>query len=324
MKNYYTISIPKPCHEDWNQMTPKEKGKFCNACSKTVIDFTKMETFEIQDFINENKNTLICGHFKQTQLDGINLRIPTQILIKPQNFHRIFLLALLITMGISILNCTNVNGNQQKIDSIEIQNDKNNAIIDVTLGLPILNEIDSIPAKTCNNNLGEAIKIESTIEGELDFTTVGDIVIVENPPIEIDSVEVNNPTWCPSPESEFDEEIIMGFISVETPPQFKGTPPNLSIQEKREYFSNQITKIISENFNTSVCLDLKGRQKIYTQFKIDNTGNIIDIKIRAPHPKLEEEAKRVIQLLPQFIPATQRDKPISVVYSLPIVFQTEE
>tara|TARA_R110002050_G_scaffold57866_7_gene130222 strand:+ start:6124 stop:6330 length:207 start_codon:yes stop_codon:yes gene_type:complete len=66
------------------------------------------------------------------------------------------------------------------------------------------------------------------------------------------------------------------------------------------------------------------KQKINTQFKIDKNGNVIDIKTRAPHPLLEKEAKRVLNLLPQFTPARQRDKPIAVVYNLPIVFQIEE
>ena len=61
-----------------------------------------------------------------------------------------------------------------------------------------------------------------------------------------------------------------------------------------------------------------------TKFKIDKQGNVIDIKTRAPHPALEKEAKRVIQLLPQFIPAKQNGKPIKVVYTLPIIFQVEE
>ena len=98
MKNYYSISIPKPCHEDWSIMTPKEKGRFCDSCAKTVIDFTKMNSLEIQDFINENKSNRICGHFKQTQLDSININVPSHI-IEQQSFHKLFLLVLLITMG---------------------------------------------------------------------------------------------------------------------------------------------------------------------------------------------------------------------------------
>lgn len=107
MKKYYSIAIPKPCHEDWNNMSQREKGKFCSSCSKIVIDFTKMNTYDIQDFINENKDNRICGHFKQTQLDSINLHIPSQVLEQQYNFHKVFLLALLITMGTSLMNCTN-------------------------------------------------------------------------------------------------------------------------------------------------------------------------------------------------------------------------
>ncbi len=48
MKNLIEISVPKPCHEDWSKMTPREKGKFCSACKKTVVDFRKKSTEEIQ------------------------------------------------------------------------------------------------------------------------------------------------------------------------------------------------------------------------------------------------------------------------------------
>jgi hypothetical protein len=328
MKNYYSISIPKPCQENWNDMIPEEKGRFCDSCSKTVIDFTKLNTYQIQEFINENKSNRICGHFKQSQLDSINFRIPSQVLVKRQNFGSIFLLALLITMGTSLMNCTNKNGDKQKIDSIEVVDSANNETINVSLGLPYLTEIDSLQEKsykTRSSNPKSSPNEDITIEGGLIVQTVGEIDITENSAI--DSLEIIQIPHCPPPpdnEINVEEEIIMGFISVENPPEFKNTPHNFSIQEKRDYFSKHITDIVSKNFNTSVCLDLKGKQKVYTQFKIDKIGNSIDIKARAPHPKLEEEAIRVLKLLPQFIPAKQRNKPVEIVYSLPIVFQVEE
>ncbi|MBP0902605.1 energy transducer TonB [Mariniflexile gromovii] len=297
MKKYYAISIPKPCHEDWNAMSPKEKGKFCSSCSKTVIDFTKMNTNEIQDFIHENKNNRICGHFKQTQLDSIHLHIPSQILTQQQSFHKLFLLALLIVMGTTLMNCTNKNGNKQKIDSIEVVDNKNDTFM-ATFGEPLVSEKDSTPNNTCKTNSLKTPKIPE-LEGEVEI--IGNTLLEE--PIE--------------------ENLVFGMI-VETPAEFQNTPQNLSNTEKQAYFSKELSKFITENFNTSVCIELKGRQIIRTQFKIDKKGNITDIKIRAPHIKLEEEAIRVLKLLPQFIPATQRNKLIDMNYTIPIVFQAEE
>jgi len=52
--------IPNPCHKDWNQMTPNEKGRFCASCSKTVVDFTKPDNNSgIENFEN------VCGRFKR-------------------------------------------------------------------------------------------------------------------------------------------------------------------------------------------------------------------------------------------------------------------
>ena len=93
---------------------PTEKGKFCNSCSKTIVNFTKMDTHEIQNFIIANKNNRICGYFKQSQLNSINIYIPSETVVSPKSFHKTFLLALLITMGTSLFNCTNKSGNKQK------------------------------------------------------------------------------------------------------------------------------------------------------------------------------------------------------------------
>ena len=93
---------------------------------------------------------------------------------------------------------------------------------------------------------------------------------------------------------------------------------------KERAFSLEI-KDINENFNTNLGkeLQLKGVQRIYTRFRINENGNIVDIESRANSPELIKEAERVVSLLPQVTPGRHRGKNVSVLYALPIVFQTK-
>ncbi|MEL6811328.1 MAG: carboxypeptidase-like regulatory domain-containing protein [Bacteroidota bacterium] len=67
MKKSIHISIPEPCHEDWNKMTPTEKGKFCKVCTKEVFDFTKSTDEELIKKLDSGAS--LCGRFKKSQLD---------------------------------------------------------------------------------------------------------------------------------------------------------------------------------------------------------------------------------------------------------------
>ncbi|MBL4907725.1 MAG: energy transducer TonB [Sneathiella sp.] len=293
MKNYYSISIPKPCHEDWNTMTPKEKGRFCNSCSKTVIDFTKMDVDAIQEFIHNNQHKKICGHFKQKQLDSINLRIPFQVIQSQQNIYKTFLFSLLIVMGSTLFSCTNNDGKPQKIDSIEVIDSTNNKVVDFLGVIDNDAKIDSIV------NLN--IPPPPIILGEV-VTVDGDM-----------RVEINS-------------NRVLNYLEVEVTPEFENTPQHLSTEEKRDYFKTQISEFILNNFNieTTINLGLKGKQRINAQFTIDSLGFVKDIRVRSPHKWLEKEAMRILSLLPRLIPAKHNGKPVEMLYSLPIIFQEEE
>jgi hypothetical protein len=64
----YRISLPEPCHENWQEMTPTEKGRFCASCQKEVIDFTQLNDAKIVAFLKQGQQGF-CGRFRETQLD---------------------------------------------------------------------------------------------------------------------------------------------------------------------------------------------------------------------------------------------------------------
>jgi hypothetical protein len=70
------ISIPHPCSENWDEMTPEARGRFCAHCQKTVIDFTAWSDTDLYNFFSKRSGD-ICGRFLGTQIDH-PLSIPYQ------------------------------------------------------------------------------------------------------------------------------------------------------------------------------------------------------------------------------------------------------
>lgn len=62
------LDVSSPCHEDWNQMTDAEKGKFCNSCQKHVVDFTGMSDEQLMAFFRKPTSGSVCGRFMSDQL----------------------------------------------------------------------------------------------------------------------------------------------------------------------------------------------------------------------------------------------------------------
>jgi hypothetical protein len=45
------FTIPKVCKENWLQMNPSEKARFCNLCQKNVFDFTEGKSLESDQMV---------------------------------------------------------------------------------------------------------------------------------------------------------------------------------------------------------------------------------------------------------------------------------
>ncbi len=125
-----------------------------------------------------------------------------------------------------------------------------------------------------------------------------------------------------------EEEIVeedVAFVVIEDVPIYPGCTGNR--EQLRSCFSEKVSKFVLKNFDAEIAADLGLQsgsiQRIFVVFKIDSNGKVINIKARAPHKKLQEEAIKVVSSLPVMTPGKQRGRPVTVSYGLPIVFKIE-
>lgn len=71
------LSIPQPCHENWQQMTPQDHGRHCSACQKVVVDFTAMSDQQVLDYMRQATSS-VCGRFNNDQLNKRYHDVPTR------------------------------------------------------------------------------------------------------------------------------------------------------------------------------------------------------------------------------------------------------
>lgn len=116
----YKLAIPKPCHESWDSMTPNAQGRFCGSCQKTVTDFTGMTPEQISTYVLLNMDKKVCARFKNKQLESIVIQIPAKVMHSQTSFRKIFMLALLVAMGTTLLSCADDLGNKQPIEQVVI------------------------------------------------------------------------------------------------------------------------------------------------------------------------------------------------------------
>lgn len=303
MKTNYKISIPKPCHEDWGKMTPDETGRFCNACAKSVVDFSDMKAFEIQEYFIKNQGKKICGRFKNEQLDSIIIQIPRKVLFSQIQFHKIFILALLISMP-EMLMCQTKNGNRKKIDKVEIVSSKKDS--SMIAGRAKVDERfvkDDTPMtperkariEELRKKRDELIKLRKA-QKENNREVMGKTAVFSTGDVEVtpqDSI-----THTP-------KNLVYASSIVQVHPSFPG-----GLIKFYDYFNSNF-KMPEGN------KDITG--KLIFSFIVDTDGSLTDIKLlRGINSSINEEAIKVLKSSPKWIPGEQNGQKVKVLYSIPI------
>ncbi len=127
--------------------------------------------------------------------------------------------------------------------------------------------------------------------------------------------------------AEEEEEIAdVPFNVIENVPVFPGCEGQADNAGRKKCMSDKVKRFVNKKFNTGLGdqLGLSGINRIYVRFTINKKGDIVGVRARGPHPRLEKEAKRVVALLPKMTPGKQRGKSVGVTYNLPIVFQVQD
>lgn len=131
--------------------------------------------------------------------------------------------------------------------------------------------------------------------------------------IEID-VEADQETemqdYVPVEEPEEEEEEQQIFTVVESMPEFPGGDAGR-------------IKYLSDNIKYPQMARESGIQgRVFVTFVVEKDGRVTDVRVlRGIGGGCDEEAIRVIENMPKWIPGKQRGKPVRVQYNMPILFK---
>ena len=216
-------------------------------------------------------------------------------------------LALMLFLTYSTLNWKTYDKSDIDIGKLNLDNELEEEI-------PIIEQVIPPPPPPPPPAAPEVIEVVED-EEEVEETVIESTETDQDEEIEVEEIEVE----------EFVEDVEVPFAVIENVPEYPGCERG-SNAEKRKCMSDKIAKFVQRKFNTDLAgdLGLSGRQRISVIFKIDKNGNVVGVRSRAPHPRLEKEAARVINMLPKMKPGRQRGKPVIVPYSLPITFQVQD
>ena len=141
-----------------------------------------------------------------------------------------------------------------------------------------------------------------------------DIVVTDNLFIDMEddaSIGVEIMDYVAVVEEEEVEEEAIPFALVEEKPKFQGGDAN----DFSKWVNSKLVypELAKEN-------GVQGR--VTLQFTVYTDGSVRDVKVlRGVDPSLDKEAVRIVSSSPKWTPGKQRERPVKVTYTFPVLFQ---
>ena len=141
-----------------------------------------------------------------------------------------------------------------------------------------------------------------------------DIVVTDNLFIDMEddaSIGVEVMDYVAVVEEEEVEEEAIPFALVEEKPKFQGGDAN----DFSKWVNSKLVypELAKEN-------GVQGR--VTLQFTVYTDGSVRDVKVlRGVDPSLDKEAVRIVSSSPKWTPGKQRERPVKVTYTFPVLFQ---
>jgi hypothetical protein len=161
MKTRLALRIDDPCSQKWSEMTPTEKGRFCDSCQKKVFDVTTLTDNELLQMAKENPHGF-CGQFRKDQLN--RAIIETQF--KNKSRLNAFVAGVFVALGAGTASAqsapshtvqTQVIDEKHPTGPVCIRDTKNDTIADVQV--TVIVHADSI---TGSRLLSAQVRLEGT------------------------------------------------------------------------------------------------------------------------------------------------------------------
>lgn len=167
------IAIPKPCHENWQDMTPTQKGRLCASCQKEVHDFTKLTDREVSAMIKNNSSS--CGRFLASQLER-DLVIPKE----KSSFWVAASAAVVSFIGLGNYEAVaqETHPTEQHETQKKEHSDNNKSVKDSKEITGIVTDIEDIPIPGVNiKNLNTSSQTQSDFDGVFSINVSEDDVL---------------------------------------------------------------------------------------------------------------------------------------------------
>lgn len=173
MKNF---GIQEPCNENWANMTPTQKGAFCQQCTKQVIDFTNKSTDYIKSTLLKNKGESLCGRMTIDQEIDLQNNFVLWQQTSHQRMRRISLFAFILVFGLSIVSCADEQ-DKQTIQQLHhstmkmIENESTSEINYINAGNSDEILIEKV-SKLEGKSIDEIVQEESVIEKDVNLEEI--------------------------------------------------------------------------------------------------------------------------------------------------------